>query len=70
MKDVSVSQKGKLWNFLQNSQKLSIKQVDQKMYGAIELYKKAQTAEIKPIIGVEFYLINGDITKKIKRFIF
>ena len=34
------------------------------MYGAIELYKKAQEAGLKPIIGVEFYLINGDITQK------
>lgn len=37
------------------------------MYGAIELIKTCKKAGIKPIIGNEMYLINGDITKQEKR---
>ncbi|MBE9065182.1 DNA polymerase III subunit alpha [Leptolyngbya cf. ectocarpi LEGE 11479] len=37
------------------------------MYGAIELIKTCNKAGIKPIIGNEMYLINGDITKQEKR---
>ena len=37
------------------------------MYGAIELLKTCKKAGIKPIIGNEMYLINGDITKQEKR---
>ena len=34
------------------------------MYGAIELYKKAKEAGIKPIVGCEFYLHNNDLSHK------
>ena len=37
------------------------------MYGAIELLKTCKKKEIKPIIGNEMYLINGDITKQERR---
>ena len=37
------------------------------MYGAIELIKTCNKVGIKPIIGNEMYLINGDITKQEKR---
>ena len=31
------------------------------MYGAIEFYRQAKEEGLKPIIGCEFYIINGDI---------
>ena len=34
------------------------------MYGAIEFYCKAKEAGIKPIIGCEFYVNDGDISEK------
>lgn len=34
------------------------------MYGAIEFYRLAKEEGIKPIIGCELYIINGDITDK------
>jgi len=34
------------------------------MYSAIEFYEKAKEAGIKPLIGCEFYVHNGDITVK------
>jgi DNA polymerase III subunit alpha len=37
------------------------------MYGAIELIKICRSQNIKPIIGNEMYIINGDITKQEKR---
>ncbi|MEL7334058.1 MAG: DNA polymerase III subunit alpha, partial [Cyanobacteria bacterium J06560_2] len=37
------------------------------MYGAIELLKVCSKKGIKPIIGNEMYIINGDITKQEKR---
>ena len=37
------------------------------MYGAIELLKTCKKKGIKPIIGNEMYVINGDITKQEKR---
>ena len=37
------------------------------MYGAIELLKVCQKKGIKPIIGNEMYVINGDITKQERR---
>lgn len=37
------------------------------MYGAIELLKVCKKKGIKPIIGNEMYIINGDITKQEKR---
>jgi DNA polymerase III subunit alpha len=37
------------------------------MYGAIELLKVCKRKGIKPIIGNEMYIINGDITKQEKR---
>ena len=37
------------------------------MYGAIELMKVCQSRGIKPIIGNEMYLINGDISKQERR---
>lgn len=37
------------------------------MYGAIELYKICRNKNIKPIIGNEMYIINGDITKQERR---
>ena len=33
------------------------------MYGALDLYLEAKEAGIKPIIGCEFYVHNGDITE-------
>lgn len=37
------------------------------MYGAIELLKVCKAKGIKPIIGNEMYVINGDITKQERR---
>ncbi len=37
------------------------------MYGAIELLKICRIKNIKPIIGNEMYIINGDITKQERR---
>ncbi|MDJ0695460.1 DNA polymerase III subunit alpha [Mastigocoleus sp. MO_188.B34] len=37
------------------------------MYGAIELIKTCRGKNIKPIIGNEMYIINGDITKQERR---
>ncbi len=37
------------------------------MYGAIELIKICRSKNIKPIIGNEMYVINGDITKQERR---
>ncbi|MDF5731073.1 MAG: DNA polymerase III subunit alpha [Rhizonema sp. PD38] len=37
------------------------------MYGAIELIKICRSNNIKPIIGNEMYVINGDITKQERR---
>ncbi len=37
------------------------------MYGAIELIKICRSNNIKPIIGNEMYIINGDITKQERR---
>jgi DNA polymerase-3 subunit alpha len=37
------------------------------MYGAIELIKVCRSKGIKPIIGNEMYVINGDITKQEKK---
>ena len=34
------------------------------MYGAIELYKEATKQDIKPIIGMEAYITNNDMTDK------
>lgn len=34
------------------------------MYGAIELYNTAKYAGIKPIVGCEIYLVDGDITDR------
>lgn len=34
------------------------------MYGAIEFYRTAKEHGIKPLVGCEFYVINGDITEK------
>ncbi len=34
------------------------------MYGAIELYRLAKDAQFKIILGCEFYVLHGDITKK------
>ena len=34
------------------------------MYGALDLYLEAKEEGIKPIIGCEFYVHNGDITEK------
>ncbi|ACA99399.1 MULTISPECIES: trans-splicing intein-formed DNA polymerase III subunit alpha N-terminal partner DnaE-N [Cyanophyceae] len=38
------------------------------MYGAIELLKTCRNKRIKPIIGNEMYVINGDIEDKTQRF--
>jgi len=38
------------------------------MYGAIELLKTARNKGVKPIIGNEMYVINGDITDKKTRY--
>jgi len=37
------------------------------MYGAIELIKQCRERGIKPIVGNEMYVINGDITKQERR---
>jgi DNA polymerase-3 subunit alpha len=37
------------------------------MYGAIELLKVCKGKDVKPIIGNEMYVINGDITKQERR---
>ena len=37
------------------------------MYGAVELIKTCRDRNIKPIIGNEMYVINGDITKQERR---
>ncbi|MEL7034811.1 MAG: DNA polymerase III subunit alpha [Cyanobacteria bacterium J06592_8] len=37
------------------------------MYGAIELIKQCRSRGIKPIIGNEMYVINGDITEQQRR---
>lgn len=37
------------------------------MYGAIELIKQCRERGIKPIVGNEMYIINGDITKQERR---
>jgi DNA polymerase III subunit alpha len=37
------------------------------MYGAIELLKVCKSKGVKPIIGNEMYVINGDITKQERR---
>ncbi|MCU0523895.1 MAG: DNA polymerase III subunit alpha [Elainella sp. Prado103] len=37
------------------------------MYGAIELLKVCKAKGVKPIIGNEMYIINGDITKQERR---
>lgn len=37
------------------------------MYGAIELIKICRNKNVKPIIGNEMYVINGDIEEKIRR---
>lgn len=37
------------------------------MYGAIEFYKKANQAGIKPIIGMEGYCVNSDHSKKVQK---
>jgi len=37
------------------------------MYGAIELIKLCRSKNIKPIIGNEMYIINGDVEKKERR---
>src|SRR3989339_836513 len=37
------------------------------MYGVIEFYQKCQKAEIKPIIGVEFYIAPGPMLEKNSR---
>ena len=34
------------------------------MYGAMELYRIAKEAQFKVILGCEFYILHGDITKK------
>lgn len=34
------------------------------MYGAVEFYQAAKSAEIKPILGIESYITNGDHTSK------
>ena len=34
------------------------------MYGAIQMYEEAKSAGIKPLIGCEFYVYDGDITEK------
>lgn len=34
------------------------------MYGAMELYRQAKDAQFKVLLGCEFYVLHGDITKK------
>jgi DNA-directed DNA polymerase III PolC len=38
------------------------------MYGAVELLKKCRAAGIKPIVGTEAYVINGDIADRSRRY--
>ncbi|AGY59347.1 DNA polymerase III subunit alpha [Gloeobacter kilaueensis] len=38
------------------------------MYGAVELIKKCRSAGLKPIVGTEGYVINGDIRDKTRRY--
>jgi DNA polymerase-3 subunit alpha len=38
------------------------------MYGAIELIKVCRSRNVKPIIGNEMYVVNGDIEDKTKRY--
>lgn len=37
------------------------------MHGAIELYQKAKNAGIKPIVGCEMYIIDGDPTDRVTK---
>lgn len=37
------------------------------MHGAIELYQKAKAAGIKPIIGCELYMVDGDPTDRVTK---
>ena len=37
------------------------------MYGALELYREAKNEGIKPIVGCEIYIVNGDYTDKSTR---
>lgn len=37
------------------------------MYGAVELYNTAKGTDVKPIIGVDLYVIDGDITDRSSR---
>lgn len=37
------------------------------MYGAIDFYKEAKKQGVKPIIGIEAYMTNGDMTEKSER---
>lgn len=34
------------------------------MYGAIQMYEEAKSAGVKPLIGCEFYVYDGDITER------
>ncbi|PKL06510.1 MAG: hypothetical protein CVV53_03925, partial [Spirochaetae bacterium HGW-Spirochaetae-9] len=34
------------------------------LYGAIDFYRQAKKAGIKPIVGIEAYIINGDISSE------
>ena len=36
------------------------------MYGALEFYKKAKAADIKPIVGCELYIAPGDMRDRKK----
>ena len=36
------------------------------MYGDMELYEEAHESSVKPILGCEFYVHNGDITERDK----
>ena len=36
------------------------------MYGAMELYRTAKETGIKPLIGCEVYMLDGDITQKVQ----
>ncbi|HEY9746030.1 MAG TPA: PHP domain-containing protein, partial [Oculatellaceae cyanobacterium] len=37
------------------------------MYGAVELYNTAKDTGVKPIIGADLYVIDGDITDRSTR---
>src|SRR4051794_10294822 len=37
------------------------------MYGAVELYNTCKGTSVKPIIGVDLYVIDGDITDRSSR---